>query len=328
MSTLLRRSLLPLGGLVLLFAACIQPGPRDSTPALPDGFGAVLPDAPLAGYVYLNQPSEEAPLILDTELLTESGVSIPLTGNLHALALWLSPVDGQPNPTVVLRLTFFNEEEAFAAEQRLTNAASSDDVWLQREETDISIILGQGFYAAAYRDALSAKRFTDLETAKKNIWNTTLSLPEHPDRPPIAAGYLAFPPNYLPVALDLLATRSGLDLRPFGSLLSQSGVGSVAFAAYGDSFPVVSVNMSVEDFAAHRIAAFAVTDTTVPAPLLSWSFNLGAQRLGLRPINTSDGRAYLHRDDDLITIARTHETSILATFAFSEIEAKNLLLLR
>ena len=88
------------------------------------------------------------------------------------------------------------------------------------------------------------------------------------------------------------------------------------------------MNMNVKDFATRRIAAFAVTDTTVPAPLLSWSFNLGAQRLGLRPIDTSDGRAYLHRDEGLITLARTRETSILAAFAFSEIEAKNLLLLR
>jgi hypothetical protein len=310
--------------LLALQAACVQPGAREGEPTLPEGFGALVPDAPLAGYLYFKQSGGE-PFYLDTYFLGSDGASFPLRGQLKDLSVWMGPIERGGYSAVAARMSFADELQAAFAEIALQEAVEEDELWLRREAATLDVVVGRGVNAANLRQAVESQRFTTLSAARTGVWNTALALPRTAAHQPVAAGFLQVPQQVLPPAFGYLTRYTGLDVQPIAGLFSQAAVGHVAFALYGDSIPPLSFDMTSAGFSEHRLTALVVTDTGVPAPLLAWSFNLGSQRMGMTPIATLGGRAYMYQNEDLVTLARTGEGTIYAALAFSEAEARDLL---
>ena len=130
----------------------------------------------------------------------------------------------------------------------------------------------------------------------------------------------------MPVALKTLAGQGWPDLQPVTGLLSQSGVKHVAFAVYGDSIPdAIRPSEAAGALAGNETDALFATDTTLAAPLLSLTFNVAAQRLGLAPVDLSSGRGFGYQAEGLHTVARTRGGMIFASLSATEIAAVRLL---
>ena len=308
---------------LVLPIGCVQSSPRVGTPALPLGYGHELLDTPLGGYVFAHTGS--GLLTTDTSFVAPDGTRFPVGSGLVAVSLWLSPLRADGFDAIAARLWFVDEASAQAAYASITNDPHATLQWARQDGHAVDLVQGVGAEAVDLRVALANRRFVILETQTTRVRLTTRAFPSAPPDRPLAAGYVEFPPQLLSSALDALASQGWPDLRPVQDLLKQAGVRHVAFALYGDGMPAFLLSGDVDDLARDGGTALFGTETTLPAPLLSWAFNLEARRLGLSSVKLREGRGYRYQDDRSVTIASTRGGSIFAALGSSTAEAQDLL---
>ena len=321
-----------LGHLRLLAAAataaalfgCVQAGARGGTPDLPEGFGSVLPDAPLGGYIYVSRGAQ--PMSIAEGIVAPDGTLLPIEGNVESLAIWLGPFNADGFSAIAARLQFPDQAGATLALDSLNRTETESPLWTRQRGNVLDLVLGDETSAHEIIIALTNDRYVSGQTGASAPTNTLQSFPRHPAQRPLVAGWVQFAPRLMPVALRALASQGWPDLQPVTELLSQSGVKHVAFAVYGDSVPdVIGPSQSAGGLAGDGTDALFATDTTLAAPLLSLTFNVAAQRLGLTPVRLSSGRGFVYRTQGLSTLARTRGGTIFAALSTSETAAVDLL---
>ncbi|MDA1095952.1 MAG: hypothetical protein O3B84_01665 [Chloroflexi bacterium] len=308
---------------LVLPIGCVQSSSQVGSPALPVGYGHEILDTPLGGYVFAQTGTSL--LTTDTRFIAPDGTRFLVGSGLVAVSLWLSPLGADGFAAVAARFWFVDEGSAVAAHAIITNASHDSLLWTRQDGHTVDLVQGAGAEAVDLQVALANRQFVILESQTTRARFTTRAFPSAPPDRPLAAGYVEFPPQLLSSALDALAAQGWPDLRPVKDLLKQAGVRHVAFALYGEGMPAFLLSGDVESLSRDGVTALFGTETTLPAPLLSWTFNLGAQRLGLSLVKLREGRGYRYQDDGLVTIASTRGGSIFAALASSTTEARVLL---
>ncbi len=313
-----------LAAFAVVFAGCVQAGARAGNPDLPDDFGSVLPDAPLGGYIYMSQGGE--PMSIAEGIVAPDGTLLPIERDVEALSIWLGPFDIDGFSAIAARVRFPNHSGATIALDRLNQTETSSSLWTRQRGAVLDLVLGDGVSAVDIIIALTNDLYINGERSARAATNTLQSFPREPGQRVLGAGWVQFTPRLMPVALRALAKQGWPDLQPVTGLLSQSGVKHVAFAVYGDSVPdVIRPSEVAGALAGQGTDTLFATDTTLAAPLLSLTFNVGAQRLGLTPVRLSSGRGFAYRADGLSTVARTRGGTIFASLSTSEASATDLL---
>ena len=313
-----------LAAFAIVFAGCVQAGARAGDPDLPEGFGSVLPAAPLGGYIYMNLDGE--PMSITEGIVAPDGTLLPIKGDLETLSIWLGPFDVDGFSAIAARVRFPNQTGATIALDNLNQTETSSSLWTRQRGAVLDLVLGDGLSAIDIIIALTNDLYVNGDRSARVATNTLQSFPRQPNQRVLGAGWVQFTPRLMPVALRTLAKQGWPDLQPVTGLLSQSGVKHVAFAVYGDSVPdVIRPSEVAGALAGQGIDVLFATDTTLAAPLLSLTVNVGAQRLGLTPVRLSSGRGFVYRADGLSTVARTRGGTIFASLSTSEASAKDLL---
>lgn len=309
--------------LLLTGLGCVQAAPRETRPALPTGFGAVMPDAPYSGYIYLSQ--ERVPFVLEHTFVSPDGVTFPVHVEVQTVSAWLGPLEGNDTPALAARIVFWREEDARSAREDLTRAITGAALWTKQDGPALYLVTGADKHADALREALDHERFVELSATRARAWNTVLSLPVHPSKPVIGAGYVEVSADLFPQSFGTLAAQGGPDLRKIQALVQRARIGHLAFGIYGDQLPPLTPRTGLGDLAPSHIGAIAVADTAIPAPLLSLTFNLAGRQLGLDRVYLPDGRAFFYGNQELVTLTRAHGESIYTAAAFSDEDARELL---
>ncbi len=310
---------------VLLSASCLSAGHRTGNPDLPHGFGAVLPDAPLGGYIHVSRDGE--PFSIADGIVAPDGTLISVEGDVESLSIWLGPFDKSGFSVVAGRLRFTDTTAAIAVLQTLTAAEDGGVArWARQRDEMLDFVFGDDVAAFDLIIALANDRYVPGAEGAPAATNILQSFPRHPRQRPLAAGWVRFSPELMPVALRTLAAQGWPDLRPVGPLLAQAGVKHVSFAVYGETAPdVIRPSAHVGALAGVETDALFATDTTLAAPLLSLTFNAAAQRLGLTPVLLPGGRGFTYATDGFHTIARTKGGAIYASLSSSKAAAIDLL---
>jgi hypothetical protein len=308
----------------IAFAGCVQAGTRAGDPDLPEGFGAVLPDAPLGGYIHMGLGGE--PMSIAEGIVAPDGTLLPIEGDVESLSIWLGPFDVDGFSAIAARVRFPKQSGATIALNRLNRTETSSSLWTRQRGAVLDLVLGDGVSAVDIIIALTNDLYVNGDRSARAATNSLQSFPPQPSQQVLGAGWIQFTPRLMPVALRALAKQGWPDLQPVTGLLSQSGVKHVAFAVYGDSVPdVIRPSEVAGALAGQGTDALFVTDTTLAAPLLSLTFNVVAQRLGLTPVRLSSGRGFVYRAEGLSTVARTRGGTIFASLSTSEASAADLL---
>ena len=307
-----------------LLVGCLYAGNRKGSPDLPEGFGSVLPDAPLGGYIHVSRDNE--PFTISEAIVAPDRTLVPIEGEVEALSIWLGPFDRDGFGVVAGRLQFSDAAAAGAALEALVSEEDGVARWARQREEVLDFVLGESVAAFDIIVALANDRYVSGIVGAPAAANTLQSFPRSPRHRPLAAGWVRFTPRLMPVALRTLAAQGWPDLRPVAPLLSQAGVKHVSFVVYGDTAPdVIQPSEPVGALAGEGTDALFATDTTLAAPLLSLTFNAAAKRLGLTPVQLPGGRGFGYEHDGFHTVARTRGGAIFASLSASEEAAIDLL---
>lgn len=309
------RSLLPATILALSAVAltgCVERLSVDGVPGVPEGFGERVPDVPLGGYIFVKPPGDDSTISISADLKQRDGSTVPWRAEARSISLWLSPADAdQQAITTTIRFSFGSEFDAISAHNVLSRVDAGVTTWAARNGRDAEVVLGDRAQVWAMRDVLNRDLFvSDEQLARTRIWRNALNLPQAPPKPVLAAGFTQVPPERMNEILDWLAGQGIIDLTQFGEMLETLQLANAVFAVYGDSLPELSVNTAPEELAAHGITGLAIAQTGIPAPLVSWGFNVGALRGGLDRVESPTGRYYRYEAEDAIVLAQVRQGDI------------------
>ena len=267
---------------------------------------------PLGGYIFVKPPGDDSTISISADLKQRDGSTVPWRAEARSISLWLSPADAdQQAITTTIRFSFGSEFDAISAHNVLSRVDAGVTTWAARNGRDTEVVLGDRAQVWAMRDVLNRDLFvSDEQLARTGIWRNALNLPQAPPKPVLAAGFTHVPPERMNEILDWLAGQGIIDLTQFGEMLETLQLANAVFAVYGDSLPELSVNTAPEELAAHGITGLAIAQTGIPAPLVSWGFNVGALRGGLDRIESPTGRYYRYEAEDAIVLAQVRQGDI------------------
>ncbi len=306
---------------------CIERPSVDGVPSVPDGFGERVPDVPLSGYIYMTPPGDDATIKIDTILMAEDGTGVPWKTSIDSIALWLSPIgDDEDGLVVTIRFTFGNQDDAVVAAHVLASADVGVPMWVQHNDRDTEITIGSPGRVQAMREELEESTYVSSEQlSQTDMWRNALSLPQAPPRPVIAAGFTQLSPERIREVVDWLFEQGIVDLTQFGAMLVTFEADNVVFAVYGDAVPPVNTGSTLGDFAASGLTGLAIVQTQLPAPLVSWGFNVGALRAGMDRVELSTGRHYRYESDGAIALAQVRKGNIQLAVATNPLDAAQIL---
>ena len=143
------------------------------------------------------------------------------------------------------------------------------------------------------------------------MWRNALNLPQAPPKPVLAAGFTQVPPERMNEILDWLAGQGIVDLTQFGEMLERLQLDNAVFAVYGDSLPEIEREHRAGGTGDPRHHRDSLSPRTgIPAPLVSWGFNVGALRAGLDRVESPTGRYYRYEADGAIVLAQVRQGDI------------------
>ncbi len=324
------RSLLPATILALsaiVLTGCVERLSVDGVPGVPEGFGERVPDVPLGGYIFVKPPGDDSTISISADLKQRDGSTVPWRAEARSISLWLSPADAdQQAITTTIRFSFGSEFDAISAHNVLSRVDAGVTTWAARNGRDTEVVLGDRTQVWAMRDVLNRDLFvSDEQLARTGIWRNALNLPQAPPKPVLAAGFTQVPPERMNEILDWLAGQGIIDLTQFGEMLETLQLANAVFAVYGDSLPELSVNTAPEELAAHGITGLAIARTGIPAPLVSWGFNVGALRGGLDRVESPTGRYYRYEGDGAVVLAQVRQGDIQVAASSSPEDAAQIL---
>lgn len=303
-------TLLTLSAIAL--TGCVERLSVDGDPGVPEGFGEQVPDVPIGGYIFVKPPGDDSTINISANLRQRDGSTIPWRAEARSISLWLSPADtDQGAITTTIRFSFGNEIDAISAHNVLSRVDAGVSTWANRNGRDAEVVLGDQAQVWSMRNALNGNVFIPNEQlVQTGMWRNALNLPQAPPKPVLAAGFTQVPPERMNEILDWLAGQGIIDLTQFGEMLETLQLDNAVFAVYGDSLPELSVNTGTEELATHGITALAIAQTGVPAPLVSWGFNVGALRAGLDRVESRTGRYYRYEGEGAIVLAQVRQGDI------------------
>ncbi len=323
--SLLPATILALSALAL--TGCVERLSVDGDPGVPEGFGERVPDVPLGGYIFVKPPGDDSTIKISADLRQRNGSTIPWSAEARSISLWLSPAGtGQQEITTTIRFSFGSEFDAISAYNVLSRIDAGVPTWATRDGRDAEVVLGDRAQVWAMRDVLNRDLFvSDEQLARTRVWRNALNLPQAPPKPVLAAGFTQVPPERMNEILDWLAGQGIVDLTQFGEMLQTLQLDNAVFAVYGDSLPELSVNTAPEELAANGLTGLAIAQTGIPAPLVSWGFNVGALRAGLDRVESRTGRYYRYEGDGAVVLAQVRQGDIQVAASSSPEDAAQIL---
>ena len=311
----------------LVSVACVERLSLDGVPAVPQGYGDRIPDVPLSGYIHISPSGPEETVGIDSLLTGWDGSELQWQSDPKSISLWISPVDKATNGvSLTAQFQFENEESAAAAQRVIQEARAGTETWVHRHGRELTWVLGDGANAARMREAVGNQLYTPAGKASNPaLWRSALALPHAPRKPVVAAGFVALPAQHIREVFDWLDEQAGIDLRRLGDVLMRVNADNAVFALYGDSLPVLSNDLELNDFADYGVTALVIARSDMPSPLVSWSFNVGALRSGMERLEVDSGRAYRNQLDGAVVMAQVRRGDIQITVASSQSEATSTL---
>ncbi len=315
------RLLFGLGGLLpatllavsaIALTGCVERLSGDGEPGVPEGFGERVPDVPLGGYLFVKSPGDDSTINISMNLKQRDGSTIPWQAEARSISLWLSPADTDERAiTTTIRFSFGSEVDAISAREVLSRIDAGVPTWANRNGRDAEVVIGDQRQVWSMRNTLNGSRFvSDEQLVETGAWRNALKLPQAPPKPVLAAGFTQVPPERMNEILEWLAGQGIVDLTQFGEMLDRLQLDNAIFAVYGDSLPELSVNTNPEELAAHGLTGLAIAQTGVPAPLVSWGFNVGALRAGLDRVESRTGRYYRYEGEGAVVLAQVRQGDI------------------
>ena len=291
---------------------CVERLSNDGVPGVPEGFGERVPDVPLGGYLFVKPPGDDSTINISANLRQRNGSTIPWQAEAHSISLWLSPADTDERAiTTTIRFSFGSEFDAISAHSVLSRVDAGVSSWANRSGRDAELIIGDQRQVWSMRNTLNGNVFVpDEQLAETGAWRNALKLPQAPPKPVLAAGFTQLPPERMNEILDWLAGQGIVDLTQFGEMLERLQLDNAVFAVYGDSLPELSVSTGPEELTAHGLTGLAIARTGIPAPLVSWGFNVGALRAGLDRVESRTGRYYRYEGDGAVVLAQVRQGDI------------------
>ena len=310
LGSLLPATILALSAIAL--TGCVERLSVDGEPGVPEGFGERVPNVPLGGYIFVKPPGDDSTINISADLRQRDGSTIPWRAEARSISLWLSPADtDQQAITTTIRFSFGSELDAISAHNVLSRVDAGVTTWATRNGRDAEVVLGDWAQVGTMRNALNGNLFiSDEQLSRTGMWRNAFNLPQAPPKSVLAAGFTQVPPERMNEILDWLAGQGIIDLTQFGEMLQTLQLDSAVFAVYGDSLPTLSVNTEPEELAAHGLTGLAIARTGVPAPLVSWGFNVGALRAGLDRVESRTGRYYRYEGDGAVVLAQVRQGDI------------------
>lgn len=325
MGWLMPAALLTLSAVAL--TGCVERLSVDGEPGVPEGFGERVPDVPLGGYIFVKPPGDDSIINISANLRQRDGSTIPWQAEARSISLWLSPASAdQQEITTTIRFSFGSESDAISAHNVLSRVDAGVPTWTTRNGRDAEVVLGDRAQVWSMRDVLNGSHFVpDEQLSRTRIWRNALNLPQAPPKPVLAAGFTQVPPERMSEIFEWLAGQGIIDLTQFGEMLETLQLDNAVFAVYGDSLPELSVNIAPEELASHGITGLAIARTGVPAPLVSWGFNVGALRAGLDRVESRTGRYYRYEGDGAVVLAQVRQGDIQVAASSSPEDAAQIL---
>ena len=307
---LLPATLLTLTAIAL--TGCVERLSTDGVPGVPEGFGERVPDVPLGGYLFVKPPNDASTITISTNLRQRDGSTIPWRAEARSISLWLSPADTDDRVlTTTIRFSFGSEFDAISAHRALSRIDAGVPTWANRSGHDAEVVIGDQGQVRSMRNTLNRNAFvSDEQLTETGAWRNALKLPQAPPKPVLAAGFTQVPPERMNEILDWLAGQGIIDLTQFGEMLETLQLDNAVFAVYGDSLPELSVDTAPGEIAAHGLTGLAIAQTGIPAPLVSWGFNVGALRAGLDRVESRTGRYYRYEGDGAVVLAQVRQGDI------------------
>lgn len=322
---LLPATLLTLTAIAL--TGCVERLSNDGVPGVPEGFGERVPDVPLGGYLFVKPPGDDSTINISTSLRQRDGSTIPWRAEVRSISLWLSPAGTDERTiTTTIRFSFGSEFDAISAYSVLSRVDAGVSTWVNRSGRDAEVVIGDQRQVWSMRNTLNENIFVpDEQLAETGAWRNALKLPQAPPKPVLAAGFTQVPPERMNEILEWLAGQGILDLTQFGEMLDRLQLDNAIFAVYGDSLPELSVNTGPEELTAHGLTGLAIARTGIPAPLVSWGFNVGALRAGLDRVESPTGRYYRYEGDGAVVLAQVRQGDIQVAASSSPEDAAQIL---
>ncbi len=279
----------------LLVMACGPVPQRTGTPMLPSGFGALIPNAPLDAYVYLDQAE---PFVFRSGEGAKTGtpaLGLPDTLMVDSVALW-TDVGGE-TPVVAVRIDMTDPRLIPALVQQISNASkgSTTPVWTLQQGDVLNVVMGSGSKASAYEQVMRGNDYVGLRDTHPRVWSSAQALPMDPPEPPIGIGYV----NISDRVIDYLAKQGkptaaeAATLDRLKPVLRQAGIAHAVFAAYGPSLPVLHPEVDLEVLWRQPYSGVVVFDSRLPAPVLDFLFHAAIGGADLERLTVSGLTTYV-----------------------------------
>ena len=311
----------------ILLLGCVERLDGAGVPGVPDGFGERVPDMPLSGYIYVRPPGDDAVVSINTNLRRRDGSTIPWTAEARSVSLWMGLEDPQQDAmTTTVRFSFDDERDALSAYEALSQVDAGGAAWARRDGRHAEIVIGEQTQVDAMRGVLNENRFVpDQGLARTGMWRNALKLPQAPPKPVVAAGFTQAPPERMSEILQWLAGQGIIDLTQFSGMFETMQLDNAVFAVYGDSIPPLSDDTTPRELADHGLTGLAIVRTGIPAPLVSWGFNVEALRAGLDRVESPNGRYFRYESEDAVVLAQVRRGDIQVAASASPEEAIHIL---
>lgn len=319
-------SLLFLLVLAASVAGCAAPPDRSAkTPALPQGFGALVPNVEFEAYAYFRQST---PLVVQgaAESLGIAGLpGLTLEARVESLALWAG-LKGE-EPVLGLRALFQDEQAIPAIIDAFLKKPEGVTIWYAQQGKVLDVVIGQGPDAAAFRQAAEKGDFVPLETARPAVWNTLRALPPSPPQPPLGAGFLVITDQVVDLLLRQAKQGGGSgaeNIERLKPLIQRAGIRHGVVAVYGPPLPLLRSQADLEGLANQPFSALAVLDSSLPGFALSFVFPvvLGADA---EKVQVGGQTAYAPKVQGAAVLLRNEGSTILIAGARQREAAQALL---
>ena len=313
--------------MAIVLTGCTERLSIDGVPGVPPGFGERMPDVPLSGYIFVTPPGDGETIKLNAILRGEDGSNVPWQAEARSISLWLSPVsDDEDLVTTTIRFTFGNEFDAITATDVFANVDAGATTWVHSNEYDTELVIGSLSGVETMREILDENRYVGVERLPRTgMWRNALSLPQAPPRPVIAAGFVQLPPERISDVFEWLAGQGIIDLTLFGEMLETLEIDNAVFALYGDEMPPLSTDSTLSELTTGGLTGLAIARTGIPAPLVSWGFNVGALRAGMDRVDTTYGRYYRYEGEGAVVLAQVRRGDIQLAAAADPVDAAQIL---